>query len=238
MKTFLTFSLLCLLIGKSFCQSPFGNDTVFANVAGNIVTLWDMDAYRNCGSDYIMQITRDGQDIKWVQTDVGGYAYCFCHFDYSVTFGPLTPGTYYSEVYYTEPDDTTQYYIGSTSFVIDEPVSDTLAVFHPFSSDCGGINVGRNEQERKWEMLGQNYPNPFRDQTSIRVVCNPEERQTVIVMNIYGEIVHSIRIEGEGTKELSLSRYDCNGKTLPAGVYLYTTDTKQTSLFRKMIIID
>jgi len=237
-KAFLTLSLISLLVCRSFSQPSFGNDTVFANVAGNIVTLWDMNAYRNCASDYIMQINRDGQEIKWIQTDIGDYAYCFCHYDYSVTFGPLDAGTYNAQVYSTEPDDATQYYVGSTSFIIEQPVSDTLSIFHPFSSDCGGINVGKKELEYKVNLPGQNYPNPFSDQTTISIETDSEVQRSVIVMNVLGEIMLRIPVVGKGTKELSLSRYKANGDRLPAGVYLYTFDTSRTAQYRKMIIID
>jgi len=228
-----------LFVFNTVCQDILGNDTIFASTFNNSVTIWDMDARRNCASSYIMQIEEENQQITWVQRDTGDYAYCFCSFDYSITFGPLNPGTYSVNVYYTEPEDTTRYYVGSTSFIIESPMLDSLSFFNPFSSDCGGMNLGWKEaRKKKSGLIGQNFPNPFHDQTSISFSTIPNKSGKILIMNTIGEIVRGIPLPGTGRSEITIYRQDEYGKKLPAGIYFYFLDSQIPPVTHKMIIMD
>lgn len=219
-------------------QVSADNDTVFAIVEDNNVTLWDMDAHRNCGSSYVMQVEEENQVITWIQRDTGDYAYCFCSFDYSIHFGPLNPGTYLVNVYYTYPEDTVRNYVGSTSFNIESPLLDSLAFFNPFSSDCGGINLGTKEIiKKKSGLISQNFPNPFSNQTSIHLKMRTPQGE-LLIYNSMGVIVRKIKLLETTEQEVTISRLDDEGQRLPPGIYFYSIRTPFPTGFHKMIVVD
>jgi hypothetical protein len=232
----LLIAAVILLMGL---QVSADNDTVFTIVEDNSVTLWDMDAHRNCASEYIMQIEQENQEIRWIQRDIGGYAYCYCDFDYSVTFGPLSPGFYTVDVYYTESGDSALNYVGATSFNIENPLLDSLSFLSTFSSDCGGINLGiKKLLKGPGTSIGQNYPNPFIEVTTIPCLPGSKKDTYLIILNSVGEIVRKIPVSGSGKQEITVFRYDSNGKRLPAGVYFYRMESPGYRPLHKMVVMD
>jgi hypothetical protein len=239
MKTILHFLFFFLVILVFEKPALAENDSLFALVQDNRVTLWDMDAHRNCGSMYVMEIDRENQLINWIQRDTGDYAYCYCTFDYSVTFGPLEAGLYSVNVYYTEPDDSSLNVVGISSFNISDPLLDSTVYFKSFSSNCGGINLGMKDILKATDAtLGQNFPNPFVDQTTIPFSPASGRRHHLVITNTLGTIIRSIPLPDDGEPGITISRQDKFGKRLPAGVYFYQLDSPGTRAIHRMIILD
>jgi hypothetical protein len=238
MKTYL-FCLLCCLCALSIKTTASSEpDSLFTIVDGNIVTIWDMHAHRNCAATYRMEVTQDNQSINWIQRDTGTYAYCYCTFDYSITFGPLDPGSYTAFVYYTESGETTLNIVDAVLFTIEGPITDTSSVFTPFSSVCGGAHLGLNEAgKNKGDFVGQNFPNPFSYQTTIPLkMISPQSM--LLIYNSMGAIVRKIALSNNSGKEVTISRLDDNGHRLPPGIYFYSIQSPFPAGFHRMVVVD
>jgi len=127
---FLTFMMIA---NGSFSQAP----DIFAVVDGNNLTLWETAAYRNCGALYLMNADLDDHHIDWYQVDTGLAALCYCTFDLSVTYGPLEPGDYSANVYFTESYTGDTIFEGTTTFSIGNIKQEiTSGVISQYQSDC------------------------------------------------------------------------------------------------------
>lgn len=114
----LTLIILSLLYSSLL---SFGQEAIYTIVENDTVTIWHIEALRNCASTYEMQFEFDGNLINWYQVDIDpSVAYCICNFDLNTELTNLTPGYYEVDVYSVNDDiyanDTT--FWGSTSFTI------------------------------------------------------------------------------------------------------------------------
>jgi hypothetical protein len=89
------FLLLILLMGLS----AEAQETVFVETAGNYATVWNTEAFRNCGFLADMEIQQTESHFTITEVDTGMPAFCNCYFDLSATIGPLDPGDYTVDVY-------------------------------------------------------------------------------------------------------------------------------------------
>jgi len=82
--------LFALIPHLTFGQcDPAGNGTLSAEVQNNSVILRNDTIHCNCGALYTMGISWLSDDsLIWMQTDTGEVAFCYCHFDLSVTSIP------------------------------------------------------------------------------------------------------------------------------------------------------
>lgn len=120
MRTLLIALTISLLAIYGYSQSI--PDSVYAVVSGSQVTIYQDNAFRNCGFQPNLEniVFQDGV-MKWYQVDQSGEYYgCMCTFDYSVSIDSIMPGTYDVEVYFVYFSDTT--YDGSTSFTVTSPI--------------------------------------------------------------------------------------------------------------------
>lgn len=211
-------------------------DSLFAVADSNTVTLWDMHAHRNCAAEYRMEITNEGQHITWVQRDTNSYAYCYCDFDYYVKFGPLQPGDYIADVFFTESGDTILIPLGNISFSILNPPTDSALIFEPFSSKCGGLFLNTQENlSPKASILGQNYPNPFSEFTRIPVHTGPVE---IEIFNSIGEKVLELSSTDSFSTEIIMTPYDETGHRFSPGIYYYSVRSGMPETYYRMAIID
>src|SRR6185503_11799411 len=82
--------------------------------------------------------------------------------------------------------------------------------------------------------LNQNYPNPFNRSTEIVFNSPATQNGYLVVRNELGEIVYSKAIECmEGS---NTTHFDRNG--LPQGIYLYSIQTGNNIVSRRMVIKD
>lgn len=157
-------------------QSNAQYDSLFASVDGNIVTLWETGTQRNCGAMYEMTVNLNDHYMKWVQLDTGIAAYCLCVYDLSVTYGPLEPGDYTVDVYFTSPVEPGDYYEGSIVFSIggDRNVADG-GIISQYQSDCyAGIDDPESAEEFRI------YPVPLADGEILNVEATSTGGQSIL----------------------------------------------------------
>jgi len=230
-----TIILLAALLIFKFSQAQ--NRDIYADVQGNMVTLWQTAAERNCGALYQMNVELENYQMTWLQQDTGAAAFCICYFDLSVTLGPLSPGTYDVLVYHTEITSPDTLYDGSTSFTIEEgTLRDAVNIISQYQSDCyGGVTVEENYTIAD-NRVGQNYPNPFDCLTWIPYTLNDTESDQLIIYNAYGQAVN-IRNLNAKYGIISWDGKDINGGKLPAGIYYYKLKRQPAGDCRKMVLI-
>lgn len=238
MKSFAYVSAFLVMMVQWPGVSASQPDSLFALVDSNVVTLWDLHALRNCAAEYRMEITQNGQQLTWIQRDTAGYAYCYCEFDYNIQFGPLQPGDYTTEVFFTESGETVLIPLGSITFSILNPLTDTSVVFQPFSSKCGGLYLGVQESQKQGgPRLGQNYPNPLSEYTFIPVLTPDDQPLKILIYNSIGKKVREIPTSGHHSTGIPFNRRDDSGNRLPAGIYYYGADSDAQDRFHRLVIL-
>ena len=122
-------------------------DNIYAEVRGDTVTLWQTNAWRNCGALYQMEIEQDGFNLAWYQNDTGQAAYCMCYFNLSVTFILTAAGSYHADVYYTESfDPDNPIYQGYVDFVAGNgSFMPRSGIIGQFQSECFEYNGAEGE---------------------------------------------------------------------------------------------
>lgn len=95
------------------------------------------------------------------------------------------------------------------------------------------------DEYRANEMLSStfNYPNPFKDRTSIRFTLAEEHEVSLAIYNMSGQLIQTLiqdKTFPEGTHAV---QWDPAGKELPNGIYFYRIVSQQQVLTRKMIRI-
>jgi len=239
MKSYIISVVALVMLLPVFVNAAPYPDSLFAIPDSNRVTLWDMHARRNCASEYRMEITRDGQHLTWIQRDTGSYAYCYCTFDYYLTYGPLEAGEYTTDVFFTESGDTSLIPLGSINFSILAPVTDSATVFEPFSSKCGGLFVGMPDKYRSaTSILGQNHPNPFREVTWIPITVSRSGPIAIEIYNSIGEKINDIHTFASPGSELAVYGIDNQGRKLPSGIYYYCSSSEGSKQYHRMIILE
>ncbi len=211
-------------------------DNIYVEVNGNNATIWQTNAERNCCALYRMDVEMENNEISWYQIDTGDACYCICHFDLSVTIGPLESGEYNVDVFSTEityPDDTT--FQGSTSFIIGEGnFKDDVNIISQYQSECYNYLSIKDPVINHDDLLLQNYPNPFNNKTTIMYSVNKTENVELIIYNCVGQIVRKFKcnnltngiIEWDGTNKL--------GKRVGPGLYFYCLSTPEYRITKKM----
>lgn len=82
--------------------------------------------------------------------------------------------------------------------------------------------------------LFQNYPNPFNSNTIINYQIDNDIRVKISVYNILGEKIETLIDEYKNAGIYSLS---FNANDLPSGIYIYTMETNNTVLTKKLTIL-
>jgi hypothetical protein len=94
------------------------------------------------------------------------------------------------------------------------------------------LGTGENQVIQTGYILDQNYPNPFRNNTSI--VYNIPERSDV-VFRIYDAKYRQVAVINEGFKDKGNHHVNYNTANLSGGVYFYEMITKNQCITRKMV---
>jgi hypothetical protein len=83
------------------------------------------------------------------------------------------------------------------------------------------------------------YPNPFNSSTRIEFASNSSEDTEFAVYSISGERVFSLYSRSQSNNSISFiwNGNDTNGNTLPSGIYLLTTKTKNDFETFKLILL-
>lgn len=85
-------------------------------------------------------------------------------------------------------------------------------------------------------LLGNSYPNPFKDGTSFTVDIKTGDHGTVGIYNSIGQKVKAFEI-GEGSREIFWDGCDQYGNRCASGVYLYKLSTQSQNVTKKMLIV-
>ena len=87
--------------------------------------------------------------------------------------------------------------------------------------------------------LHQNYPNPFNPNTSMNFDLPKDGLVNITIYDMMGRIVKTL-VNGSqtaGFKNIQWNATDNLGKSVPAGVYLYSIETKDFTKSKKMILL-
>ncbi|MBZ0198961.1 MAG: choice-of-anchor A family protein [Ignavibacteriaceae bacterium] len=98
-----------------------------------------------------------------------------------------------------------------------------------------GISNAKNETTVPTEFeLKQNYPNPFNPSTKIEFSVANNERITITIYNILGQVVKTLV-----DMDYAPGKYTVNfdGANLASGVYIYNMKTNSTNFTKKMMLL-
>jgi hypothetical protein len=200
--------LFLLLLYPILIFGQYIPDTIYSEVNGNYVKIFDNGAMRVCGTEYEHIVVRqDGNNLAWYQEWVSGMpVYCICNYDYMVEIGPLDTGIYNMDVYY----ESSQYvYLGSTTFEIQSPIdTDTLDVVSSYSSDCYFVGVNNEKNNTPINIKNQISTN------SILFQLNSKDKYELEIINIQGKMIYQDEFDGNNDHCWDYSN-------IPCGIYIY-----------------
>jgi Secretion system C-terminal sorting domain len=233
------FAFIITLFGCSIGVAQ--QDSVFAAVSEDSVTIWNTGLEENCASRFTFSIVMlDSNVIIVTETDtVGPLVRCMCIYDLSLTLVGLGIGHYMVDVnrsylvqYHYSKDTTIP--IGSTSFDIHHVKSPAYSYqFH--QSNCGGFDAVLKPRDTPAQFsLGFNYPNPFNPTTTIQYSTTSNSYVKLRVYDILGRqvatLVDGVEYAGEHTVQW-------NAGSRPSGVYFYRLETKDHVFTRPMLLM-
>ena len=104
----------------------------------------------------------------------------------------------------------------------------------------GGLNVEvSNGILPEVIALDQNYPNPFNPSTEITYSLNSDSHITLTVYNLVGQKVNVLenKIQAAGMHTVQWNGTDLTGHPVSSGVYLYTLESGDVTMTKKMILM-
>ena len=104
------------------------------------------------------------------------------------------------------------------------------------SSEVQNYNLG---DEPVPFLLGQNFPNPFNNQTVIPYIIPVVGKYNLHIYNLNGQRVRTL-LEGEqkaGRYAVNWDGKDNSGKILASGIYIYQLNSEITSITRKLMLM-
>jgi hypothetical protein len=87
--------------------------------------------------------------------------------------------------------------------------------------------------------LDQNYPNPFNPSTEITYSLNSDSHVTLTVYNMVGQKVNVLEnnVQTAGSHTVQWNGTDLSGRPVSSGVYLYTLESGNFTMTKKMILM-
>ncbi|MEQ9264788.1 MAG: DUF1501 domain-containing protein, partial [Balneolaceae bacterium] len=162
-------------------------------------------------------------------------------------FGPVNGGLYGEHANLSDLDNsgdpvyTTDYRSIYTSILnnwFELEVDDTETVLQGEFEELGFVNKLPVSSEPETNIgsfkLSQNYPNPFNPSTTISFTLASTSEVNLKVFDIKGSLVQTLIQKPMTAGEHSIQ---FNASNLPSGVYIYTLETSQGKLTRKMTLI-
>jgi hypothetical protein len=208
--------------------------SVYAVVDGNNVTIWEIGAGRNCGAIYEMQVEMEGNSIDWYQVDTGMAAYCTCNFDLSVTFGPLQPGDYTVNVYYTESFSEDTLMSGTTSFTITTRHTPRFSgIIGHYQGDCYFVGTEDSPDLQSWGL--EIYPNPLQAGDILFINTRNElEDAELVITTLDGRSLFKKKFPGNQYLRENLEVTDIFPHS---GMYILMVESRNIKYFRKIIVM-
>ena len=118
---------------------------------------------------------------------------------------------------------------------MDEDSTSSLRVYS-FDRDD---NVSRESVQPVIILIGQAYPNPFNQTTTIPLILPKSEKAMVTVYNLRGQNISWI-LDGQlstGQHMISWNGLSENGIPVTAGTYLYAIQFGNTRICKPMVLI-
>ena len=131
----------------------------------------------------------------------------------------------------------------------DPNYDNSLASSWSISDEKGGtpgqlnftqLGVGQSWSEDQTHALGQNYPNPFSEQTTIYYTIARDSRVDISVYNLSGQLVTTLVDHKHTPGQYSCSWDGTNsaGNQVSGGIYLYRLSTSEYQETRRMILFE
>lgn len=93
-------------------------------------------------------------------------------------------------------------------------------------------NVGISKVENNFFSIGQNQPNPFRDNTFINIEMKQSDKVNFSITNLLGQQIYNNNYTFAAGKQT----IEFNGSNLAQGIYIYTITSNGQSTSRRMIV--
>ena len=135
--------------------------------------------------------------------------------------------------------DGTKYTIPMTYQPVAPDVDPGVAVQYKYITDFGFTDadfciVGNEEIAAASTMeVSQNFPNPFSNETNVRISLTNGSNVSLEVYNITGQ---KVMVKDYGYKTAGSFTTKISADELPTGVYFYTVEAGTTKVTRKMIV--
>jgi len=111
------------------------------------------------------------------------------------------------------------------------PVTDNNAVYMKvLKDDITGINEPK--EVIKFTDVSQNYPNPFADETKVRVNLKTDSNLTLEVFNMVGQKMYGITLPDA---TVGINTITIDGSKLSFGIYFYTVKAGDSQVTKKMM---
>lgn len=207
-----------ILTGGVFSQTP---GSIYAVVYGDMVTLHEDNAGRNCGfSPSLENIVVSENVINWYQTDTVSELYrCLCTFNYQVEIDSLKSGNYTVRVYSVYFSDTT--FMGSTSFSFESSFTQEFNLkLKSYASDC----LSNIEEGFDYDLTF------FYDYEAIVFIHEFLTIRKISLVNMSGITVQN-KIGNDTYLYMPV-------KSLKRGIYIAIIQTDQGQSIRKVIITE
>lgn len=218
----LVFSLMLVLLVSGV---SVGQDSVFVQMAGDTVTIWDKNAMENCTSRFQISIAwANSMGATMTETDtVGAMANCVCSYDLSSTLVGLSAGHYsvgvhrqYLKRYGYDRDTTVP--IGSVEFDISRSGTTQYAEMSHQSNCLNETAVAERRQAPQRFELATNYPNPFNPTTTLSFVIS---HQSFVSLKVYDGLGREVAVLAKEVKQPGEYSVEWNAEGFASGVYFY-----------------
>ncbi len=116
-------------------------DSLFAEVNGNSVTIWHTYSFRNCASSVDLDFQMNDHQITVTEIELNPpMANCICLFDFSISIDELDSGDYTAEIIGIEYSGEIVSY-GTVEFTIEGNLNqDIPSVTSQYQSDCYSLD--------------------------------------------------------------------------------------------------
>jgi hypothetical protein len=207
------------------------DDSLYVWVAGDSVSIWDVNANENCASLFVSSLTLSHDTLTWVQMDtVGPIARCICNFDMRVSMTGLARGAYVARIFrdrrkeYHYPGDTLMY-IGSVVFGVNASAG-SFAARAMYQSECTHASaVDGNVALVPAALSLRNYPNPFNPKTIVHFHLPVDSKVKLGVYDVLGREV-AVLLDERKTAGVYTVSFDGTGHS--SGAYFCRVWTEPT----------
>jgi Secretion system C-terminal sorting domain len=219
-------------------------DSVYVQIAGDTVTIWDRNAHENCCIGVVMSSEIRSDSIVVVEHDTStNYCYCLCYFDFSFSLTNLSPGTYHVSVYrrYTLTTPDSLYLIDTLTFQYGGISSGPTGAVYFMSACHAPAAVKESDYEIPRAVLLPNFPNPFNPVTEIRYQIPDARSQTQearwVTLKVYDVLGQEVATLVNSVQEPGYQSVKWDAGSFPSGVYYYRMTAGSFVDVKMMVVV-